>query len=158
MPSTAKDDDDDVSEDDEAVDLVNLVRRARAIARASVPLASSSSAAAAAALPPSSSVATNERSRELWGQAITSRGRRYYFSTRGEGVQWETPREWKGSTTKTFRAELCERASLPSGWRELKSTRSDQLAYYWNARDGVVQWERPRNEELPRATVVRAKS
>jgi hypothetical protein len=134
----AADDGDDL----DAIDLAALVQRARAIAS----VANETEALA-------SRLAEAER---VWGQAITSRGRRYYFSKIGEGVQWETPRALKGSTTKVYRAELLERAALPSGWRELKSKTVEKIPYYWNVHTGEVQWERPRNDDLPVATVVPA--
>jgi hypothetical protein len=134
----AADDGDDL----DAIDLAALVQRARAIAS----VANETEALA-------SRLAEAER---VWGQAITSRGRRYYFSKIGEGVQWETPRALKGSTTKVYRAELLERAALPSGWRELKSKTVEKIPYYWNVHTGEVQWERPRNDDLAVATVVPA--
>ena len=150
FPRMSRDDDaradaaeaDDSGDDLGDFDLAALVRRARAIAS----VANETEALTAR-------LAEAERE---WGQAITSRGRRYYFSKIGESVQWETPRALKGSTTKVYRADLLDRAALPSGWRELKSKTVEAIPYYWNVRTGEVQWERPINDDLPVATVVPA--
>ena len=56
-----------------------------------------------------------------WGQAITRDGRRYYFDKIERGtVQWECPRELKGTRTRTLRADVVESPPLPDGWRELQ--------------------------------------
>jgi len=131
------------------VDLEALVRRARAIATVAAADAETAERLA--------------RAENLWGQATTKGGRRYYFDKVNFGVvQWETPKELKGSKIRVMRADETRGATLPEPWRELKSgVKAEdgvEVPYYWNVETGETRWERPKNSELVVGVVIPARA
>lgn len=139
----------DENADENLVDLEALVRRARAIANVAAADAETAQRLA--------------RAENLWGQATTKRGRRYYFDKVNFGVaQWETPKELKGSKIRVMRADETRGATLPEPWRELKSGVKDadgvEVPYYWNVETGETRWERPKNSNLVVGVVIPARA
>jgi len=148
--SASRDDANDANDANDAIDandedFMALIRRAKAIANV--------------AEAEKRDAERLRRAEQRWGQAITRDGRRYYFDKIERGtVQWECPRELKGTRTRTLRADVVESPTLPDGWRELRSETAEKIPYYWNMHTGLVQWERPRNEALAVAVVVPARA